>query len=181
MVSLSSRMHFVRFACIVVIPFISLNDTLGGARNPIQHFERCNYWQAKVDPSVEVKQDIAGLSEEDDARVLRAIECLLKLKGKTSPSTFSSATVGYDLSQRFPPPTVEVAALYYASYLYCQKWQHGHAMILLDKKGRKNTKESKEVAYRAYQSWLERIKGVGLHKAREDKLDPLAGTAVRWY
>jgi hypothetical protein len=162
----------------------------------MQDGERCKYWQAKVDPSIESSKKTADISkdgstvdsslaskvnDEDDTNVLDAIECLLKLKGKASPSRFSSGTIGYNLSTRFPPPTVEVAALYYVSYLYHKKWRHAQAMVLMDSEGKKNTKKSIKTAYKAYQIWFEKVKGIGLERARQQNLTPLDGTDVRWY
>jgi len=52
---------------------------------------------------------------------------------------------------------------------------------LVDRNGKKNTKGSIKVAYEAYLSWFEKVKEIGLQKAREEKLDPLNGAPVRWY
>lgn len=161
---------------------------------PMKDRETCKYWQAKVDPSITLPKDTANtnedstvdlsfefeISEEEASKVLDATECLLKLKGKTSPSNFSSM-FGLNHSSRFPPPTIEVVALYYISSLYHKTWRHSNGIILTDRKGKKNTKKSIQTAYKAYQAWFERVKEIGLEKAREQGLDPLDGTGVRWY
>ena len=141
----------------------------------------CKYWQAKVDPSITLLRSSSQPSKANEDDPLEAIECLLKLEGKTSRSAFSSATVGYDISQRFPPATVEVAALYYASYLYHRTWHHARAMILMDQEGKKNTKTAIKAAYRAYRSWFATVREIGFREAREQRLDPLDGTNIRWY
>lgn len=162
----------------------------------IQDGERCKYWQAKVDPSIKssIKTADIGkdgsaidslltskLNEVDDMNVLEAIECLLKLQGKTSASRYSSGTIGYNISTRFPPPTVEVAALYYISYLYHKEWRHAQAMVLMDSEGKKNTQKSIKTAYKAYQVWFEKVKEIGLERARQQNSTPLDGTDVSWY
>jgi hypothetical protein len=147
----------------------------------VKNYEKCNYWQARVDPSIKLPSDTVDLDETEEANTLEAIGCLLKLKGRTTHSIYSSPTVSFYLSLRFPRPTVEVAALYYASYLYYHNWQHAQAIILVDRNGEKNTKGSIKVAYEAYLSWFEKVKEIGLQKAREEKLDPLNGVPVRWY
>lgn len=177
----------------VIFISVALNLTIGvcqtaeSAEKSMRYFEKCKYWQAKVDPSILLSKDTEissaltfEISEEEASSVLEAAECLLKLKGKTSSSKFS-ATVGYNLSTRFPPPTVEVAALYYISSLYYKNWRHAQAIILMDKAGRKNTKKSIKTAYKAYQTWFEKVKEIGLERAREQNLDPLDGTDLRWY
>ena len=106
----------------------------------VKNYEKCNYWQARVDPSIKLPSDTVDLDETDEANTLEAIGCLLKLKGRTTHSIYSSPTVSFYLSLRFPRPTVEVAALYYASYLYFQNWGHAQAIILVDRNGKKKHK-----------------------------------------
>ena len=170
-----------KLACIALFSVMGTCLPTEGTNIPMKDREKCKYWQGQVDPSIKLLRDPTEVSNPNEDNPLEAIECLLKLKGRSSPSTFSSATVGYDLSQRFPPPTIEVAALYYASYLYHQNWHHAKAIILMDKEGKKNTKKSIQIAYERYQSWFEKVKGIGLEKAREQRLDPLNGMEVCWY
>lgn len=159
-----------------------------GSAMPTKDCERCKYWQAKIDPSITLSEDSSAagstptfeINDEEAAKALEAAECLLKLEGKTNPSKFS-ATVSLYLSTRFPPPSVEVAALYYVSYIYHKNWRHAQAMVLVDAEGKKNTKKSIKTAYKAYRAWFEKVKEIGLKKARQQNLDPLDGTDVRWY
>jgi len=155
----------------------------GTAQNVMQCCESCKYWQEKIDPSIKLPEETTELNEKDNENVLAAIECLLQMNGRKSQSKFPSGVINVIRygEMKLPSPTVEVAALYYVSYLYYQNWRHANFMVLWDKEGKKNTKESIETAYKAYQSWFEKVKEIGLDKAREQKLDPLNGTDVRWY
>jgi len=77
---------------------------------------------------------------------------------------------------------VEVAALYYISYLFTQKWDHADAIALVStKEDRLATDDDVANAYEAYEKWFARIKTIGLTEARKQKLDPLAGIDIRWY
>jgi hypothetical protein len=67
----------------------------------VKNYEKCNYWQARVDPSIKLPSDTVDLDETDEANTLEA--------------------------------------------------------------------------------WFEKVKEIGLQKAREEKLDPLNGVPVRWY
>lgn len=139
----------------------------------------CQYWQSKVDPTVKITAATSSFNEEQ-LTILPAIECLLKLKGKTYRSVYNSGTVGYHLSTRFPAPSVELAALYYVSYLFYQDWRHAGAIALFDKNGKMNSKRIIRQAYKAYAAWFEKIKKAGLDKSREQNINPLAGTDIFW-
>ena len=95
-------------------------------------------------------------------------------------AAFSGAVQLY-VSQSFENTPADVAALYYISFLYHQKWDHSDAVALSGKDGAVNTPEVVSEAYRGYKKWFAQVKRVGLAKAREMKLDPLKGTKVRWY
>lgn len=140
---------------------------------------QCKYWQSKVDPKIKpVKSE--SKKEPDDEQVMQAIDCLLKLEGRKDESKLRGAT-RLDVSQTFGPASVEVAALYYISFLYLQKWDHGSAIALRDAEGEVNKPIAVAQAYQSYKIWFERVKSVGLSKAREMKLWPLADTKVQWY
>jgi hypothetical protein len=181
MVFLTAKAKLIAMVSVVLLLYVSVDQRTGDAMTTKQNYERCKHWQAKVDPSIKLTKSDNEASNASEEEILEGIECLLELEGRTSLSNFSSATVGYNLSQRFAAPSIEVAALFYASYLFQQKWQHAQAMILMDKRGKKNTKESIRRAYKAYRLWLKEIKDIGLEKARKQGLDPLAGTKIRWY
>lgn len=140
---------------------------------------QCKYWQSKVDPKIKLPKTEAK-EETDDEHIMQAIECLLKLEGRKDDSKLRGAT-RLTVSQTFGPASVEVAALYYISYLYLQKWDHGSAIALRDADGEVNKPLAVAQAYQSYKIWFERVKSVGLSKAREMDLRPLADTKVHWY
>lgn len=108
------------------------------------------------------------------------IECLLKMEGNKHKAAFSGAVKDY-VSQSFENTPADVAALYYISYLYHQRFDHADAVALSGANGAVNTPEVIREAYRGYKKWFAEVKRVGLARAREMKLDPLKGTKVRWY
>ncbi len=140
----------------------------------------CEYWQSIVDTQVEISNEQEEIDENNPKVILNAIRCLLKLEGNKNKARYTGATK-YEVSQTFEPARVEVASLYYISYLYYQKWDHADAIALVDKDGNISTKEAVQQAYKSYRKWYEDVKEVGLKKAREQNLDPLSGSAVRWY
>lgn len=141
----------------------------------------CVKWQAYVDPKLNAAERIDLRKIELGENVIEGIACLLKLKGKTYSSEFSVFTDGgISNSSRRPSPSVEVLALYSISYFYHQDWKHAYSIRLYEN-GKKNKKSTIKKAYKAYQSWFEKVKEIGLEEARKQKLDPLAGSGVRWY
>ncbi len=108
------------------------------------------------------------------------IECLLNLEGNKNAAKFSGANKPY-ISQIFKQATVEVAALYYISYLYTQKWDHADAIFLANDNEEAEEAETTRRAYEAYRVWYKEVKKVGIVKAREKRLNPLKGTGIRWY
>jgi hypothetical protein len=113
-----------------------------------------------------------------DEEVMAAIGCLLKCKGNKSPSGISGVTTIY-FSEFYPDASIEVAALYYISYLY--KANPTHAIgIALRKDGKFNPPGAVELAYKYYEKWFEKVKEIGLAKARELKLEPLEGSGISW-
>jgi|GEM_PF-1324560 len=113
-----------------------------------------------------------------DEEVMAAIGCLLKCKGNKNPAKIGGVTTIY-FSQFYPDASIEVAALYYISYLY--KANYTHAMgIALRKDGRFNPPGAVEIAYSYYEKWFEKVKKIGLAKARKLKLEPLEGSGVSW-
>jgi hypothetical protein len=170
---------FIRIVFISLLIFVPFNAMLFSNKSPETKCG-CEYWKSKIVPN-QAPSDSDMVSPKDDDSIVEAIHCLLELKGNKENSVFPSASTSLKVSGTFPSPSVEVAALYYISYMYYQKWDHSYAIVLVDKSGQYNTSESIEAAYKAYQSWFEKVKEIGLQKAREQKLDPLAGSGVRWY
>ena len=111
---------------------------------------------------------------------MAGIECLLKMEGNKNRARFSGAVKDY-VSQLFENTPADVAALFYISYLYHQKWDHADAVALRGSDGSVNTPKVVQDAYRSYKKWFAEVKRIGLSKAREMKLDPLKHTKVTWY
>jgi hypothetical protein len=78
------------------------------------------------------------------------------------------------------PASVQVAALFYASYLFTGRWDHAQAVELADDRGNKLPRRSVPAAFSAYESWFERIQRLGLSEARRNAIDPLDGTGMHW-
>jgi hypothetical protein len=145
-----------------------------------EHFEKswsCDQWENQITASA---RKLIKVDQFSDDEIVQAISCLLRLKGNKNPSGFSGAT-SPEVSDILPHATVEIAALYYISYLFKGNIQHAYGVALVDKKGTYNSNEAVDIAYSAYRKWFERIKALGLAKAKAENLDPLKGTGVYWY
>ncbi len=125
----------------------------------------CQYWQSMVDADVEPPVGVQKVDEANQQTIIDGIECLLQMKGNKHSAKFSGATRP-DVSQIFKPATVEVAALYYISFLYYQKWDHADAVALRDENGKIDTPEAVRQGYQSYRKWFGQVKRVGLSKAR---------------
>jgi hypothetical protein len=80
-----------------------------------------------------------------------------------------------------PQATVELASLYYVSYLFTGNYQHGDGIALWDRKGVINPPGGVDTAYASYRAWFKKVKSVELAEARKQHLDPLEGTNLYWY
>ena len=123
-----------------------------------------------------------------DGEIEEGVGCLLELKGQKTKGRFYGHTrsvADYTSADRYRPPkpaTVEIAALYYASYLFYANWQHAGAVVLYDEaSGKNNSKRAVEKAYKSYREWFKQVVRMGLKQARERKLDPLEGSGIRWW
>lgn len=146
--------------------------------------DKCYRWRTRVDPSLKlVEIDIENLNDDE---VVEGIGCLLDLKGERRRARFYGDTkLNLNQSDRYrlpeKPATVEIAALFYASYLFYEKWEHANAVALYDDAtGKINTGKLVEKAYKSYRKWYQQVRAVGLKAAREKKLDPLEGSGVSW-
>jgi len=139
----------------------------------------CTKWLSKVVPDM---QD--GTLHVDpmpsDHEIIEAIGCLLQLEGDKRPARFGGVTRP-EVSQILPTTTIELAALYYISYLYDGHWQHADGVALWNRKGVINPPGSVETAYVAYRKWFEKVKKIGLEAVRKENLEPLKGTGLYWY
>ena len=140
---------------------------------------KCQKWNAKVDPGV-AGRIVVNVSELSDNEVVAAMECLLKNRGKRETARIYGAT-HFDVSQTLPPATIELASLYYISYLFTGNYQHGDGIALWDDHGVINPPGSIDHAYDAYKGWFKRVKTLGLVAAKKQHLDPLKGTNLKWY
>jgi hypothetical protein len=141
----------------------------------------CLYWQSEVDEGVNLPDSFQDIDQEKPENIMKGIECLLTLEGNKKKARFGGATHDY-VSQIFPPAPVEVAALYYISYLFYQNWDHADGIALVGRKNsRFNSPENVRKAYRYYRAWFRQVQHIGLANARARKLEPLKNKDVRWY
>ena len=140
----------------------------------------CEYWWSEADENAP-KATEAKEPDLSDPRVVKGgIECLLKMKGNKHSAKFRGA-ISLEVSQIFTNTTADVAALYYISYLFHEKWDHADAVALRGPDGDFNTPEIIAEAYNSYEKWFAEVKVIGLSKAREMKLNPLKHSQIRWY
>ena len=167
------RQYYLLLVCLSFAVFMS-DDSFAQSKNLT-----CADWHSKVDfnkPLVLVSPE--NKSQED---IFFAVNCLLQLEGKKEESNVAGASSGR-VSNFFGATSVEVAALYYVSYLFYQKWDHADAPFLVNQRNRKlNSDKTVSKAYKAYKKWFERVREIGLEEARKQKLDPLADSGVEWY
>jgi len=158
---------------------IALSQPCTMAQEPKTPPAACKEWDKRVDPS----WGPAGITLAQiprDAEVLVAIDCFLKHQGNKNRARFGGAT-NPRTSQILPDATIELASLYYISYLFTRDWQHGDGVALWNPEGIINPLSSIDTAYAAYRAWFERVRSVGLAEARKQRLDPLGGTGLHWY
>lgn len=113
---------------------------------------------------------------------------MLNLQGNKNVAAFTGYTrINLNSASRFRPikkPAVEVAALNYVSNLFYNNREHAGSVRLYEenykKKPKLNTKRLVEAAYRSYRKWFEKVKEIGIGKAREQKIDPLDGSGISW-
>ena len=164
----------MKLALLTIIFLFSFNLAFAQKTKTI-----CQDWQSRIDS----KTSFYFRNDDDKTQeqIYEAIDCYLKLKGKKQSSNISGATRP-DVSQLFLEPTsVEVAALYYITYLVYQKWDYADAPYLVGRKGKLNTSKSVSEAYKSYKIWFEKVKKIGLEEARKQNINPLASSTVRWY
>lgn len=120
--------------------------------------------------------------------MMSGIACLLQQQGKTGVGLFSGMKP--ETSQFVPMASVEIDALYKISMLFYGNDKFAHAIALvsvpIERHGKYheyvfNSKKYIKRAFASYRRWFEKVKEIGLEEARKQKLDPLAGSGVRWY
>jgi len=181
-----------------------------------KHF--CEWWQARIGPASDPKTpqprpsrrapepenssaqsflddfgtaapvDPDRVGEMDESTILAAIACLFQLEDDSRPASFMGVTWA-GVSQIFDTAPMNLAALYYISYLFTCNWKHGNAIALRGPGAEVSDSKSKYQttpwaiykAYVSYRRWYQQVKAMGLANARAEKLDPLAGTGLYWY
>lgn len=170
-------MKILAIASVLICSLMFLSFPQSAQKNDT---DCCLFWQSKIDATLGKSKTYEDPLTLSDDVILVAIDCLLQLEGNKNKASFGGA-LRPEVSSvpQFTP--VEVSALYYASYLYYQKFDHADVVALDDGSGEFSTQTSITEAYRSYRKWFEEVKKIGLVKAREKKLDPLAHSKVRWY
>ena len=134
-------------------------------------------------------RDPNNVNSLSDEEILKGISCFLELKGRREPSRLAGVTSD-DISQFVGRASVEVAALYYINYLFKGIYDHAYGYVLLDndsppakdKMGALLTRgQDASRAYIYYARWFQKVRRIGLSAARQQHLDPLAGTSLQWY
>jgi hypothetical protein len=148
---------------------------------PQSDFQGCSYWQAKIDQMPGAHPILEEIDKLDEQQTLTAIQCLLRFEGDRRKARFGNAT-DPGVSDILPDTPVEVAALFYISYLFKKEWKHALGVTLVNKSTREyNQPEDVAIAYQSYREWFEEVKKIGLEKAREQKLEPLSKSKIKWY
>jgi len=142
--------------------------------------KRCEYWRAKIDPALPLSGK--GVWEQpSDEETMSVIACLLDLEGRKEPARFGGAT-RYDVSYASEDmPSIEIASLYYISFIYEKKWDHARVIAIQGPNGETNTTSITDEAWKSYKKWFNKVKTIGLDEARRQKLEPLQGTELHWY
>ncbi len=141
--------------------------------------KRCEYWKAKIDPALPLSgKGVWEMPSDEEAMLV--IACLLDLEGRKEPARFGGAT-RYDVSTILDMPSIEIASLYYISFIYTKKRDHAGMIAILGPDGEINTPFVANKAFIAYKKWFKKVKQIGLNEARCQKLEPLQDTDLDWH
>lgn len=139
----------------------------------------CRSWVRYIDPTLGEGPIVIQLPIPEQEKLL-AMQCFLRSEGNQNPAR-AKITMSFNGGRNLPQPTVEIAALYYISYLYEEDFEHALGIAFWDVQGCINPPGSVHLAYRLYEEWFAKVKGLGLEEARKQKLKPLATAKVKWY
>jgi hypothetical protein len=141
----------------------------------------CRIWSSQVDPAVDYSGALSDVTKLSPNEKIHAINCLLTLEGKREPAKIGGVT-RMDVSQVLPKVSVEIASLFYISYIYYGRWDHCNGIALVDEHGKRNSEASVKEAFSSYKKWFKTVKRIGIEKAKEMNLDPMDScTGVAWY
>ena len=167
-------MKVILFACFLILT------------TSLAYGSDCSYWNTLVDPrapKVSVAKDSAALKN-----VLAGMRCLLKLEGRKERGVRYGQKAF--VSQTVPIASVEINALYQISELFYGNTEFANALALTDDPpklvGEFEVEEfdspvTVKKAFISYRKWFAEVERLGLQTAREQKLDPLAGSGVKWH
>jgi hypothetical protein len=142
--------------------------------------DSCRYWSSRVDSTVSLPDNFERLDEKDSQNIMAGIRCLLQLEGNHNKARFSGAT-RFDTSQTFSSQTVDVAALFYISYLYYQDWGAFSGAVALRGDGGIDKPSATRKAYKYYREWFKEVEKIGIVEARKKQLAPLKDKDISWY
>jgi hypothetical protein len=164
--------------CVVIVPVVSISQIkVKGNSDEIKF-----YWYTRVsEEAIGSQKNTLKLDENEPTVIVDGIQILLTFQRDKSKALFCGAT---DVKYNSPEVdcTVEVAALFYSSYIFHGKeWDYFASGIALVEKGKINSPETISKAYKHYAKWFKKVQKVGLNEARKQGLDPLKGTGIGWY
>ena len=141
--------------------------------------DECRPWIQKIDPALG-KRGFAIQLPVQEQDLLVAVSCLLKSEGNKGPSQ-CDMNMTHNGGTDLPPPTVEVFALYYISFIFEGDWEYAEGIALEDRRGRINPPGSVHTAYVAYRKWFLKVREIGVEQARKEHLKPLDPSGINWF
>lgn len=139
----------------------------------------CARWMKLIDPSAG-KSSFAISFPIPEKEKLAAIECFLQAEGNQIPSRIEM-TMSHNGGEQLPPPTIELAALYYVTYMFEEKWDHAGGFALWNRKAEINPPGSVQEAYKCYREWFSKLKELGFAEVKKRNLKPLDNSSVQWF
>ena len=140
----------------------------------------CARWLKLIDSSAGKSSGAINFPIPENEK-LAAMECFLQSEGNQFPSRIQM-TMSHNGAWLLPPPTIEIAALYYyVTYMFEEKWDHAFGIALWDKKDEINPPGAGQEAYRCYREWFGKLKELGFAEVRKQGLGPLDDCSVQWF
>jgi hypothetical protein len=174
----------IRFACgcaLVLFVFLSLGPRANAQIKQSKKISaKCLPWMNRIDPALgKEPRETFPVPEQD---LLTAMGCLLEAEGNDNPSR-CEMNMTHNGSWPLPPPTVEIFALYYISYIFEEDWTYAVGIALIDRDKKINSPAAVRAAYRAYRKWYLKVRTIGVEQARKEHLQPLNQDrdGVNWF